>query len=833
MALAGFVQGIVINVFLLLGFVALFSMVRDWPAERIRSIPAWANGLLFGATAIVAMLVPTSIGPGIIFDCRSGVIGTAALVGGPLCALASIPLPLIYRLHLGGSGLIPGLMEIILPALLGSICHRICSIGSRGLSVRFAVLSSLVVGMGANSLVVASILLFMPDAGLELSISSTIIVFLLVGPISMALFSIFLVLSRQNSENAAIHTSILQSAMDGYLLVDSHGRLREINETYCRMSRYSKPELLTKRISDIEASMNERQVADFIKNLAAKGGERFESSHRRKDGSIFDIEASIRYLPVAGGRFVSFVRDITERKKAQEALQESERKYKLLIETTNTGFVILDNEGKVIDANQEYLRMTGRSRLEDILGKNVIDWTAPHDLERNAEAVRECLRNGLIRNLEIDYLSAQGHIIPVEIQATVLSGGDPSQILSICRDITERRLAVKEKERLNLQLVQAQKMESVGRLAGGVAHDFNNMLGVILGWADMARLNLSPQDELYAILGNIMEAAQRSADLTRQLLAFARKQHVEPRIIDLNETIESMLKMLRRLIGEDIQLSWKPATGLEPVFIDPIQVHQILANLCINARDSIGHSIGEISIKTGVVDLDEEFCKTRIGATAGRYVMLAVRDNGCGMDNEILANVFEPFFTTKGTGKGTGLGLATVYGIVSQNKGCIDVSSQLGQGSTFYIYLPLYAAGTLDASRHAEVMGMLYGNETILLVEDEKDLLKAVQTMLNQLGYTILPAATPGEAIRLSAECAGPLHLLITDVVMPEMNGQELALKLREIRPDLKCLFISGYASEYLSHQSIPSEGTYYLQKPFLMNDLALKIKAILRSPAD
>jgi two-component system, cell cycle sensor histidine kinase and response regulator CckA len=829
MALTGLVQGIVINVFLLLGFVALFSMVRDWPAARVRSIPAWVNGFLFGATAIVAMLVPTGMGPGVIFDCRAGVMGTAALIGGPVCALASIPLPFLYRLYLGGSGLMPGLLEIVLPAILGSICHQACRIGSRGLSVRLAALYSLVVGFCADSLVVGFIIAFMPTFG----IFGATLIFLIIAPISMALFSIFLVLSRQNSENAAIHASILQAAMDGYLLMDAQGCLREINETYCRMSGYSKPELLTKHISDIEASMNERQVADFIKKLIATGGERFESIHRRKDGSKFDIEASTQFLPIAGGRFVSFIRDISERKKAQEALQESERKYKLLIETTNTGYVILDNQGKVFDANREYLRMTGRSRLEDILGRSAADWTAPHDLDRNELAFRECLQKGLIRNLEIDYLNAQGQLIPIEIQASVLSADESSQILSICRDITERRLAVKEQERLNSQLIQAQKMESVGRLAGGVAHDFNNMLGVIIGWADMARLNLSPENELHAILGHIMEAAQRSADLTRQLLAFARKQHVEPIIVDLNETIESVLKMLRRLIGEDIQLSWKPAAGLEPVFIDPIQVDQILANLCINARDAIGHNIGEIGIKTGVVDLDEEFCKSRIGATAGRYIMLAVSDNGCGMDSELLANVFEPFFTTKGKGKGTGLGLATVYGIVNQNKGYIDVSSQPGKGSTFYIYLPRHAAGTLDAPGPAKATDMLHGNETILLVEDEKHLLKAVQTMLNQLGYTVLPAATPGEAIRLSAEYSNPLHLLITDVVMPEMNGQELARNLREIRPDLKCLFISGYAAEYLSHQSIPSEGTYYLQKPFLMNGLAIKIKAILKAQTD
>jgi two-component system cell cycle sensor histidine kinase/response regulator CckA len=828
MTVTGLIQGIVINSFLLLGFAALFSIVRDWPSTRIRFIPAWINGLLFGAMATVAMLVPISMSPGLIFDCRSGVMGTAALIGGPVCALASIPIPFLYRLYLGGSGLVPGLMEIIIPVVLGSVCYQVRRIGTQGLSIHLAALYSIAVGLSANGLIVGYIVVFIPSVALLSNDLSATIVFLLAGPLSMALFSVFLLLSRQNADNAAIHASILRTAMDGYLLVDTQGRLREINETYCRMSLFSRPELLMKHFSDVEASMDEHRIAALFGEMMAGGGRRFESSHRRKDGSIFDIEASIRYLPVAGGRFVSFIRDITERKRAQKALLESERKYKLLIETTNTGFVILDDNGKVLDANQEYVRMTGNVRLKDILGRAVMEWTAPYDRERNAAAVRECMRKGFIRDLEIDYLGPQGETTPIEVQATVLSTAESSQIISICRDITDRRLAAKEKEQLNMQLIQAQKMESVGRLAGGVAHDFNNMLGVIWGWADMARLNLSPEDELHAILGHIIEAAQRSADLTRQLLAFARKQHVEPKIIDLNETIESILKMLRRLIGEDIQLLWKPAANLESVLIDPTQVDQILANLCINARDAIGHDTGEIRIETSVVNPDGEFCKSHIGAAAGRYVKLTVSDSGCGMDSDILANVFEPFFTTKSAGKGTGLGLSTVYGIVNQNKGYIDVASKPGQGSTFSIYLPFHAAFPSSHLKQARPMETLHGNQTILLVEDEPQLLKAVQTMLVQLGYTVLPAAIPDEAIRLSSEYSDPLHLLITDVVMPEMNGPDLARNLRQLRPNLKCLFISGYTADHVSYERIFDEDAYYLQKPFLMDDLALKVKAIL-----
>ncbi|MDM7997892.1 MAG: response regulator [Acidobacteriota bacterium] len=703
--MAGLIQGIVLNLFLLLGFVALYSMVRAVPSARIRSIPDWLNGIFFGIAAIVAMLVSQTLDSGLIFDCRSGIMGTAALIGGPVCALASIPLPFLWRFHLGGSGVIPGLLEIVLPAILGSICYQVRRIGTQGLSVRFAVVYSILVGIGANGLVVGSVLVFMPGSGMLSGSFYAIMVFLLSGPVSMALFSVFLLLSRQHAESAAIHSSVLQTAMDGYLLIDAQGHLREVNEAYCRMSLYGRAELLTRHISYVQESADEAQMADLAREIMEKGEKRFESTHRRKDGSLFDIEASVRYLPVAGGLFVTFLRDITERK-----------------------------------------------------------------------------------------------------------------------------LAAREKERLNLQLMQAQKMESVGRLAGGVAHDFNNMLGAILGWADLARLNLSPQSELHAILGHIIEAANRSADLTRQLLAFARKQLVAPKIIDLNEKIESMLKMLRRLIGEDIQLLWKPAAILEPVLMDPTQVDQILANLCINARDAIGQNTGRILIETELVNLDEEFCNAHMGAVPGRYVRMAVADNGCGMDKEILANVFEPFFTTKEVGKGTGLGLATVYGIVNQNKGYIDVRSAPGDGTTFQIYLPAHPSAPVNASESPQALQMLRGSKTILLVEDEARFLEAMRTMLVQLGYSVLTASTPGDAVRLSAEHSSPLHLLITDVVMPEMNGRDLAKNLRQQRPDLKCLFVSGYAADHISLQSVSAEGAHYLQKPFLMNDLAIKVKTILDS---
>lgn len=826
MILTKLAQGIVINLFLLLGFVALLSMVRYWKTTQKRFSTVWIDGILFSAMALVAMMVPAVTGPGVMFDCRSGVIGAAALLGGPWCALISIPLPLLYRFHIGGAGMIPGIFEILMPALLGSIYYMVRGMNLRQITVRDAIIYSIVVGIFANGLVIASIFLFMPSTELGIGIGFIMIMFL-YGPVSMALFSILLVLSNQNFINSEVHSSILRTAMDGYWLSDNNGRLHEVNETYSHMSGYNEPELLAGRIVDFEASMSEQEINDRQNEIIKENGKRFESCHRRKDGSTFDIEESVQYLPVAGGRFVTFIRDITERKRAEEALQESEKKYKLLIETTNTGYVILNDKGRVLDANSEYIRLTGNSSLEDISGRSVTEWTAPYDLARNAAEVQKCLKTGFVRNLEIDYISPSGKTVPIEIHASVIPGGKTPQIITVCRDITERRQAVEEKGRLSAQLIQAQKLEWVGRLAGGVAHDFNNMLGAIIGWADISRMDLPPDNPHYAAFGHILDAARRSADLTQQLLAFARKQHATPRIIDLNETVNSMLNILRRLIGEDIQLLWKPGGDIDSVFIDPVQVDQILANLCVNARDAIGNNIGNVIIKTCMVDLDNDFCNLHPSIIPGRYVMLEVNDDGCGMKKEILENIFEPFFTTKGVGKGTGLGLSTVYGIVNQNHGIIDVDSSPGKGSIFRIYLP----GNTDqsaASKEPIMDETERGSETILLVEDEEYMLRAVQFMLTKLGYNVISANRPGIALQLAEEHGSKIGLLITDVVMPEQNGFDLAQAIRLLQPDLKCLYISGHTSDIIAQHGLMKEGISFLQKPFLLNDLAIKVREML-----
>jgi len=391
----------------------------------------------------------------------------------------------------------------------------------------------------------------------------------------------------------------------------------------------------------------------------------------------------------------------------------------------------------------------------------------------------------------------------------------------------ERRHAEKEKADLEAQLSQAQKMESVGRLAGGVAHDFNNMLSVIMGNTYLALEKSQHDPALQAHIKEIGKAAERSADLTRQLLAFARKQIIATKVLDLNETVASMLKMLQRLIGEDIDLVWKPTADLWAVKLDPAQIDQILANLCVNARDSI-KDVGKITIETGNISIDDDYCAHHAGFSSGEYVHLTVSDSGHGMDKVTLSHIFEPFFTTKGTGEGTGLGLSTVYGAVKQNNGFVNVYSEPGTGTTFSIYLPRHADTAVKAPVKSAVAPIPQGHEHILLVEDEPSILNMIVAILTMQGFTVSAASTPSNALRIAEEHADEIHLLITDVVMPEMNGRELARQVQARHPKIRCLFMSGYTANVIAHHGVLDDGVYFIQKPFSVPAFATKVRDVL-----
>lgn len=468
-------------------------------------------------------------------------------------------------------------------------------------------------------------------------------------------------------------------------------------------------------------------------------------------------------------------------------------------------------------SREEFLQLSVR----DIIKQN------PDQRLLAVERLKKIMASGHMV-FETVHVTKSGEEFPVEVSVSTMEQGGEKAVLAVVRDISERHAAQRERAKLESRLQQAQKMESVGRLAGGVAHDFNNMLSVILGHCDLALIDVFPEHQLYRNLIEIRKAARHSADLTHQLLAYARKQTITPKVLDLNIAIGSMLDMLRRLIGEEIILEWHPAGSIWPIKVDPAQINQILANLSINARDAIGGN-GTITIGTENVVLNETDCVNMADSHPGEYVVLSVGDNGHGIEKETLEHIFEPFFTTKGQGEGTGLGLATVYGILQQNHGFIRVASDPGRGTTFRNYLPRFLGqeeiqtGTQQNTAAKDAQG----KETILLVEDERAILEVISTMLRRQGYSIFTAATPHEAIRIAGRSDREIHLLLTDVIMPEMNGKELAKRLQKIHPGLRCLYMSGYTADVIADHGVLEEGILFIRKPFSQNDLLATLRGI------
>lgn len=514
-------------------------------------------------------------------------------------------------------------------------------------------------------------------------------------------------------------------------------------------------------------------------------------------------------------------RDITEHRRAEKA-------YAQLFNTMPSGFAvheILENalgapvDYRFISVNPAFERLTGL-KAEKILGKTV--------LEVLPETEKEWIqRYGSLKpgSPPIHFSSYSG-ALGKYFEVTAYASGS-GQFATLFQDVTERKQGEKEKAKLETLLNQAQKMNAIGRLAGGVAHDFNNKLGVIMGYAEFALDNTEPSLPLHGDLEEILKAARSAKALTQQLLAFARKSEHHPKPIDVNKTLDTMLSMLKRLIGENIELSWHPGENLWPVCMDPNQMDQILTNLCINARDAISGT-GTITIETQNTFLGSPYCAEDPELSPGDYIQITITDNGCGMDAETRYQIFEPFFSTKQEGEGTGLGLPTAYGIVKQNAGLIRVYSEPGLGSTFTIYLPRYQEEAPLCHLENQAREIPKGREILLLVEDDPALLSLNTTMLERLGYTVRTASLPQEALALMKNSKECLDLLITDVVMPGMNGPELARQLQAMQPSLRCLFISGYTQNMIMEEGLSPDSSNFLQKPFSFKTLALKVREIL-----
>jgi PAS domain S-box-containing protein len=517
--------------------------------------------------------------------------------------------------------------------------------------------------------------------------------------------------------------------------------------------------------------------------------------------------------------------DVTERRRGEEALAVSEANLHSLIASTEDIIVSRDRDGRVVAFNPAFASIVRKRFGVEAAPGMLTEEHLPAEGRAQWQGIIAKVLSGEEHRAEFSWKidGATRHydqlITPIRVGSGIIGCAEYT------RDITERR-------RTEEQLRQALKMETVGQLAGGVAHDFNNMLQVIFGSVEMALRKVEPRSAVEKHLLEVRRAAQRSADLTGQLLAFARRQTVSPRVVDLNDVVANARKMIQRLIGEDIEFVWVPGRELGRVMIDPAQVDQVLANLAVNARDAIG-GVGGLTVETGNVVLDGAYCAEHPGAEPGEYVQLAVSDDGHGMDRETMSHLFEPFFTTKGLGKGTGLGLATIYGIVKQNKGFIDVVSEPEKGTTFRVYLPRASgvgeAGASEATKDSAPRG---GTETLLVVEDEEAILALVHDNLEGLGYTVLAAKSPEEALRIASAHRGTLDLLITDVVLPQMNGRELWERLAAARPGLRCLFMSGYPANAIAHRGVLDDGVRFVAKPFTLSVLAEKVRDTLEGGA-
>ncbi|MBI4423518.1 MAG: PAS domain S-box protein [Elusimicrobia bacterium] len=618
------------------------------------------------------------------------------------------------------------------------------------------------------------------------------------------------------------HRLILETAMDGFWIADLEGRLLEVNETYCRMSGYERRELLSMRISQIDALESPAETAAHIGRLLARGEERFETLHRRKDGTTFPVDICVQHKDFEGGRMVVFLRDITERKRAEAELERLNAAICQAVEAV----IITDPQGDIQFVNPAFQALTGYAR-EEALGKN------PRLLKsgRQSPAFYRDMWTTLLsgrtwkgrminKRKDGTTYAANASISPVRA-----ASGEIVNFVAVQRDVTEEL-------RLDDQLRQAQKMESVGRLAGGVAHDINNVLTAINGYSMFVMEALPEGHPQREDVKEILQSSERATRLTKQLLAFSRKQILQPRVLDLRTCMDEIIHMLRQILGEDIQLATTVAAVPCMVKVDAGQVDQVIINLAVNARDAMPKG-GTLTVATEVVEQDEGFRARHPDFPRGRMVRLSAHDTGCGMTDEVKARIFEPFFTTKGAGKGTGLGLATVFGIVKQSGGEIEVESSPEAGSTFRIYLPEAPAEPRERPAAEDGAGTLRGKETVLVVEDEALNRKVMERVLTAKGYTLLVAVDGADALRALERRGKPVDLVITDVVMPGMGGRELALRVSRERLAPRILYISGYTDDALGHQGLLEPGVAFLSKPFSPTELLRKVRAVLDAPAD
>jgi two-component system, cell cycle sensor histidine kinase and response regulator CckA len=620
----------------------------------------------------------------------------------------------------------------------------------------------------------------------------------------------------------------LKSANMGVWYVDIINDRRIFSEQSCRLLGLDPSTFDGSRSAFMNVVHPDDRV--YIGSLLAKtieNGVPYESEYRViwPDGCIHYITGRGKVVRDEAGnplKIHGIHWDITERKRAERAMAESEERFRRLVRNSNDVAILMDENGIQTFISGPLEKMLGY-KLEEFTNTGLrFDLVHPDDVENVQKAFAECIQQpGSVRTIEYRGLHKNGKWITIEAIASNLLN-DPvvkAAVINV-RDISERN-------RLREELQQAMKMEAIGRLAGGIAHDFNNILTVISGNIELAGMGMNPSDPLMGYLNQTMKASDSAASLIRQLLAFSRKQIIEPRALNLNDLVRNVRQMLARLIDENIELGVVLSEGVGSVRIDPGRFEQVLVNLAVNARDAMPDG-GKIMIETANITFDGSYCATHPQVRPGNFVMLCVSDTGQGMSEEVKEHIFEPFFTTKDRGHGSGLGLATTFGVVKQAGGMIEVCSEAGHGTTFRIYLPLTEEKAERLVRERRSIAGLKGNETILLVEDEKGVRQVGMRMLDELGYHVLEARNGEEALMLAEKHIGQIDLLLTDIVMPGINGRELSERLTERHPEMKTLFSSGYTEDVIVHHGVAGSALNFIGKPYSMQSLAGKIRNVL-----
>jgi len=816
------------NLAIFIALVAIYSYLlvqfelSKWYKRQI------VFGLSFGIFAVGCMYARIPVFEGVIVDQRNAIIVLSGAFGGPLSAILSAALAGSFRIYLGGDGVVAGVIGVSLAAVAG--------IGLNILPGRFDTMRKSAVSAFFATLIILPGFLFVGDiqTGWELMKAMTL-------PYGTAIFlGIFLgglLLHREEDrrqaellfkESEKQYRELVESTRDLITHTDKHGNFTFVNHIAEDFLGTSPEECIGMSAFEFIHPDDQNMTHVWFNKCVARKINQAEIENRQvniKTGKSHSVLWSSAFHYDDSGNLIgvgNIARDMTK-------TREAERNFKNLFEKMPDGYVIheiiRDQDGKPFDyrfisVNPALERITGW-KAEDVIGKTVIE-ALPQTKKYWLEIYGEIAVTG-----EPTTFESYSEELDKYFEITVYSPAN-NQFATIFQDITLRTKAEKAQNAYETQLRHSQKMEAIGRLAGGIAHDFNNILVPIMGYVDLGMMKLSPEDALYTNLKRVREAAERAADLTQQILSFSRKQVVEMNVLDLNEITDDFQKMIRRFIGEDIEVSLFLTPDLHHVKANKGQIEQVLLNLVVNARDAMP-SGGNLTIETANTFLDEAYVeKYTMALKSGYYAMLIVTDTGHGMDAETRQQIFEPFFTTKEKGKGTGLGLATVFGIVKQNNGHIWVYSEPGQGATFKIYLPQTEGAIQISEPIDDNPESVMGTETILVVEDDKMVRELVCETLSAHGYEVIQAQSGGEGIHFASSYDGLLHLLLTDVVMPEMNGRQVYENIITIHPDIKVLYMSGYTDNVIDHHIILDEKLNFLQKPFTVQQLMQKIRQVL-----